>query len=274
MDISGSLLLWNRARSRRTEATESLPAAAAGASEATVSNGFLVTVILLPTAAVVIAIFAVLRRAGSTTRQLRMAVIAGIVLAAWAMVEAVLAYRGFFRPPVGNSFPPIGSNLLVVLVSLGAILALSSPLRALLANQKHLIWLNVWRLLGAVFLILMAMDEVPALWALPAGIGDIIVGAAAPFVAARLDKPRGKSLATIFHVFGMADLVVAVALGVMTNPGPVQLFSSHPTSELLTAFPLALVPTFLVPLAFTLHVVSLWQLRYGTWAARSHAMTA
>jgi hypothetical protein len=202
------------------------------------------------------------------------AVIAGIVLAAWATVEALLAYRGFFRPPVGNSFPPIGSNLLVVLASLAAILALSPSLRALLTNQKHLIWLNVWRLLGGVFLILMAMGEVPAVWALPAGIGDVIVGAAAPFVASRLDKPSRKSLATIFHVFGMADLVVAVALGVMTNPGRAQLFPSHPTSELLTAFPLALVPTFLVPLAFTLHVVSLWQLRYGTWAAHSHATTA
>jgi hypothetical protein len=35
----------------------------------------------------------------------------------------------------------------------------------------------------------------------------------------------------------------------------------------VTRFPLALVPTFLVPLAFTLHVVSLSQLLGGTWAA-------
>ena len=33
-----------------------------------------------------------------------------------------------------------------------------------------------------------------------------------------------------------------------------------------THFPLALVPTFLVPLAFTLHVISLVQLLGGTWA--------
>jgi hypothetical protein len=38
-----------------------------------------------------------------------------------------------------------------------------------------------------------------------------------------------------------------------------------PTSEMATRFPLALVPTFLVPLAWTLHVVSLWQLLGGSW---------
>ena len=36
----------------------------------------------------------------------------------------------------------------------------------------------------------------------------------------------------------------------------------------LIEFPLALVPTFLVPLAFALHVVSLWQLFGGTWVPR------
>jgi hypothetical protein len=63
----------------------------------------------------------------------------------------------------------------------------------------------------------------------------------------------------------MADLVVAVALGVMTNPGPTQVFHTIPTAELLTRYPLALVPAFLVPLAFTLHVVSILQLLREPW---------
>jgi len=61
--------------------------------------------------------------------------------------------------------------------------------------------------------------------------------------------------------------VVAMGLGIMTSPGPLQVFQTTPTSELVTHFPLALVPAFLVPLAFMLHVVSLWQLLGGTWAA-------
>ena len=63
--------------------------------------------------------------------------------------------------------------------------------------------------------------------------------------------------------------IVAVGLGIMTNPGPTQVFYTTPTSEMVTRFPLALVPTFLVPLAFILHVISLWQLLGGTWARQS-----
>jgi len=115
----------------------------------------------------------------------------------------------------------------------------------------------------------MANGQMPALWALPAGMGDVIVGATAPWIARRVETPRGKRHAIIFALFGMADLVVAVGLGVMTSPGPAHVFRTTPTSELATRFPLALVPTFLVPLAFILHVVSLWQLIGHTWVTRS-----
>ena len=112
----------------------------------------------------------------------------------------------------------------------------------------------------------MFNGQVPALWAWPAGVGDIIVGAAAPWVASGLDAPGGRRRAIIFNLFGVADLIVAVGLGITTNPGPVQLFHTTPTAALMTRFPMALVPTFLVPLAFMLHIVSLWQLFGGTWA--------
>jgi hypothetical protein len=131
-----------------------------------------------------------------------------------------------------------------------------------------LILLNLWRLVGVVFLVLMANGQMPALWALPAGIGDVIVGTTAPWIARHLEMPEGQRRAIIFTLFGMADLVVAVGLGVMTSPGPAHVFRTTPTSELATQFPLALVPTFLVPLAFILHVVSLGQLLGGRWVTQ------
>src|SRR5262245_7328305 len=68
--------------------------------------------------------------------------------------------------------------------------------------------------------------------------------------------------------------VVAVGLGVMTSPGPAHVFHTTPTSQLATQFPLALVPTFLVPLAFVLHGVSLWQLRAETWMTQPAVSSA
>ena len=151
---------------------------------------------------------------------------------------------------------------------------------SLLTNQRNLLRLNLWRLEGVVFLVLMVTGQMPALWALPAGVGDILVGAAAFPVASRLDSPGGVRRAIGFNLFGLADLIVAVALGIMTSPGPAQVFHSVPTSELVTHFPLALVPAFLVPLAFMLHIVSLWQLfglrwvgqRAPRWAAPGPAL--
>jgi hypothetical protein len=144
-------------------------------------------------------------------------------------------------------------------------LATSVSLRRLLTRQSELIRLHVWRLVGIVFLLMMVSGEVPALWALPAGIGDILVGVTAPWVASDVETRRGRRRAVIWNLFGMADLVVAVLLGVMTSPGPTRVFQTAPTSELMAHFPLALVPTFLVPLAFVLHVTSLWQLLGGAW---------
>lgn len=233
------------------------------------SESLLNVLIVVPAGLVVIALFLVLWSARRTARQSVIAVVSGIVLVAWATGAALLTQRGFFRPPDATSAPPIGKFILAALGGMALCLVVSSSLRALLSNQRHVIWLNIWRLVGIVFLFLMAAGQMPALWALPAGIGDIIVGVTAPWVAMKFGAPGGERRAVIFNLFGMADLIVAVGLGITTSPGPLQLFHTVPTSELATNFPLALVPAFMVPLAFMLHIVSLWQLWRGTWLARA-----
>lgn len=232
------------------------------------STSLLAVLIVALTAAVVIAIFLVLWRERTSARQSRIAAVSGVVLAAWAIVTTMLARREVYRPPDPYSPPPIGITIVLVLLALAACLIGSPSLRCLLTNQKNLILLNLWRLVGAVFLMLMASGQMPALWALPAGIGDVVVGATAPWIARGVETPQGRRRAILFNLLGMLDLVVAVGLGTMTSPGPLQVFHTTPTSEMATRFPLALVPTFLVPLAWTLHVVSLWQLVGGSW---SHA---
>jgi len=59
----------------------------------------------------------------------------------------------------------------------------------------------------------------------------------------------------------LADLAVGVATGVLAAPGRFpQLAFDAPTS-LITAFPLVLIPAFLVPVSVLLHVLSLTRLR-------------
>jgi hypothetical protein len=221
----------------------------------------------LLTVAVVIAMSLVMWAARTSAATSRAAMVSGIALAGWAATVAVLGLRGAFEQPDGDSVPPIGIVLLLAFAAILAAFGASATLRSLFTNQQHLIRLNVWRLVGAVFLMLMFTGQMPALWALPAGIGDIAIGATAFWVARRSATASGRPLAIVFNLCGLADLVVAVGLGIVTNPGPLQLIQTSPTAELITKFPLVLVPTFLVPLACALHVISLTQLIGGTWAA-------
>ena len=225
------------------------------------SQQLLTVLVVIPTALVVIAFPTLLWQERTSTKSAWIAGLSGIVLATWAITTAVLASAGAYQPPDLHSPPPIGIQLFIALAILSACLWLSPTLRELLRNRKNLIRLNVWRLAGAIFLALMLTGQLPALWAIPAGVGDVLIGAAAFPIAARLDAPGGRRRAIVFNLLGVLDLVVAIGLGIATNPGPAQLFHTTPDAELLTRFPLALVPGFLVPLAFMVHFVSLWQLR-------------
>jgi hypothetical protein len=238
------------------------------------SSPLLIVLVLVPTAAVVVAMFFVMWAARTTPATARAAILAGIALAVWAVTVIVLGLGGAFVQAEGESVPPIGMVLLAAFIVMVVAFRASPSLRSLFTNQQHLIRLNLWRLEGAVFLLLMLDGQMPALWALPAGIGDMVVGASAFWVAGRLATPSGRRTAVAFNLLGLADLVVAVGLGLATNPGALQLFHTVPTSELITHFPLVLVPTFLVPLAFALHVISVTQLLGHKWTHPSAMTTA
>jgi hypothetical protein len=230
------------------------------------STTLLTVLVIVPTTLVIVALFLVLWRECRTARQSLVAVTTGFVLLVWAIVAGTVAARGYLRPASAESAPPVGLVLAIAFIVMALSLIFSRTLRSLLTNQRYLIWMNVWRLEGIVFLLLMSDGQMPALWALPAGIGDIIVGVAAPWVASHVDTRNGRRLAIIFNLFGLLDLVVAVSLGIMTSPGRLQVFHTTPTSQLVTDFPLALVPTFLVPLAFAVHIVSLIQFSGVRWS--------
>jgi hypothetical protein len=127
-----------------------------------------------------------------------------------------------------------------------------------------------FRIEGFAFLALLAMDRLPPAFALPAGIGDVLVGLLAPLVAYALWKrPQRRALGVAFNILGMADLMVAVSLGVLLAPGPLQTIITQPTTQIMLLLPMALIPTFAVPLAIVLHIASLRLLRHTTGSSRS-----
>jgi hypothetical protein len=146
------------------------------------------------------------------------------------------------------------------------VLALGRPsVRAALTHSRMpalLAAVQTFRIVGGVFLVLLAGGQLPAGFALPAGIGDVLVGLAAPAVAVALwRRPQRRALGLAFNAFGLLDLVVAISLGVALAPGPLQAVVTEPTTVLMGLLPMVLVPTMAVPLAVLVHLVSLALLR-------------
>jgi hypothetical protein len=186
------------------------------------------------------------------------------LLVAWFVVAFVTALAGVYRPPAGSP-PTIQYGLLAPIV-VGLLLFWAWPLLrrtvAVIPNTS-LIRVQTYRTLGVIFLVLYAGGHLPGLFALPAGIGDVLVGIFAPFVAAAYARsPEGAvRRVRLWNLLGIADLVIAVTMGFITSPSPFQLAAfDHPT-VLIGMFPLVLIPVFAVPLSVLLHVASLRKLR-------------
>lgn len=146
-------------------------------------------------------------------------------------------------------------------------LRLSPALRRVVAaaSLPALIGVQVYRTIGILFLILLALGQIPAHFALPAGWGDIAVGLTAPLVAlAVAHRVRGgHTLALAWNVLALLDLVVAVGMGTgFLAPFLVpDLGTRVPPAGAMAVFPMILVPTFAVPVSVLLHLLALGRLR-------------
>jgi hypothetical protein len=123
-----------------------------------------------------------------------------------------------------------------------------------------LVAVHAWRIAGISFLWGMSLGVLDPAFAIPAGVGDVLIGVTAiPFA---IFLARGYSWSAyaiaIWTVLGIADLVNAVSLGIITN-------DDFKTSTMST-FPWILIPTLGVPSALVLHGITLYRLR--NWLPR------
>jgi len=189
-------------------------------------------------------------------------------LGGWLVVSGLLAGAGVYSQEPGEAVPWLPVAVSGTLISL--LLATRIPLvTRVLADPGTLARLTLphsLRVVGVVFLIVMAQGHLPAAFALPAGLGDIAIGVAAPFVARRLARGTGRAGAVRFNVLGILDLIVAGIMGFLL----VGLVEVTPSTAPLTLLPLALILTVPVPLAVALHIVSLRRLRTSAWPEEDH----
>ena len=125
-------------------------------------------------------------------------------------------------------------------------------------SQNWLIGLQIFRVVGGVFLIEMILGHLPGIFAYPAGLGDILVGLVALGVLLAYRKSERIPKAGIFLVIGLgiADFLSAFFFGFTSSEGPFQLFYPAVTNN-VGLFPTGMIPLFLVPYAIFFHTLSM-----------------
>jgi hypothetical protein len=179
-------------------------------------------------------------------------------LTAWFVFVVILAATRALYYEGGLGAPGLGVAVALPIAVLCIVVARTQALR----EEFHrvplwlLVGVHVVRLLGISFIILYTGGRLPAPFASAAGWGDIFVGATAlPVAWFAYRRPTNvRSMIWIWNVIGIADLINAVGLGVISSPGPQRLIFVEPSSAIMATLPWLLIPGFLVPLLFAVHI--------------------
>ena len=184
-----------------------------------------------------------------------------IPLAAWLAAAWTLSTASAFVPTQPGSASPLPLAVVVpVLIGLFALTRSERIAEAVdAANPSWLIGLQAYRIFGGNFVVLWAFGAIPGVFALPAGLGDMLVGVLALPTAFYLASgaPGGRGAAIAWNVLGILDLVNALALGILSSPGPLHLLALDHPNTFITTYPTVMTPAFAVPLSLILHGISL-----------------
>jgi hypothetical protein len=191
-------------------------------------------------------------------------IVAG-VLAVWLVAIVVLSATGAFESPPGQPPLPVAIGFAAPVVLFFALLRLSRSFRefVLSADLRLITGIQAWRFAGFGFLALYAHSVLPGGFAIPAGLGDMAIGLTAPWMVATLTRRPSFADSVgfrVWNVLGILDLVTAITDGainaVHATGAPEQI-----TTGVMAQLPLALIPVYLVPIFFMLHIASLLQSR-------------
>jgi hypothetical protein len=188
-----------------------------------------------------------------------------IALTIWLVLVLSLGAVGAFVGPPGTPPLAIAIGVAAPLMLFFVWLRLSPSFRefVLSLDLRFIAAMQAWRWAGLGFLDLYAYKVLPAVFALPAGLGDMAIGVTAPWIILGLVRQPGFAARGGFirwNVLGILDLLVAISIGTVST-----LFATGAPGEISTApmatLPLLLIPAFLVPFFLMLHTTALMQSR-------------
>lgn len=186
-----------------------------------------------------------------------------IALLLWLALVIILgAENAFSRGPGAAPLPILAGFLIPIIVFFATFWTVKRFRDFLMSIDLPVIaGIQAWRFAGLGFLALYAYGVLPGLFAWPAGVGDMFIGATAPLVILALRRRpafAASKLFWIWNLLGVLDLIVAVSLGATCAVLGIGISAGITTFPMGT-IPLVVIPTFLVPIFLMLHFSSLLQ---------------
>lgn len=176
---------------------------------------------------------------------------------AWVVIVLALSYTEYFDVRTGRGQflgPFIVVTTLLANISLGRSKTFGSILDAIPTNWIATV--QIYRIIGIVFLLLLADGILSSYFAFSTGWGDIIIGATAPMTGYLLYKNPIKHayIGVIWCIAGFLDLVLVLIKALTSAPGPLQIYSTELPTVIIGIFPFSIIPFLVVPISLTLHV--------------------
>jgi len=187
-----------------------------------------------------------------------------VLLITWLLLLGILSMRGFFTN--FSQLPPRLSFALLVPLPLVLIFAFSKSGKQLLQQiqPQWLIYLQSFRILVEVAIWLLVRNgSLPIQMSFEGRNFDILTGLLAFPVGyyCFVKKSWPSVIALLYNIAGLILLLNVVTISTLSMPTALRVFHNQPDSSLLTTFPFIYLPGLLVPFAYTLHILSLRQLK-------------
>lgn len=203
------------------------------------------------------------RTSWTPERQLRVFFRALAALVAWAVLLGGLALAGFFANYAAMP-PRIPLSMLVPLAVIFVVVFSRGGKDLLQVMPLHWPIYAQGMRIGVELVILLAVVNkmMPVQLSFEGRNFDILTGVLAIPVGyyVFVVKRWPTWVAVGYHIMGMGLLVNVLAISFLSMPTPLRVFHNEPANTLITQFPFIYLPGMLVPLAFSLHIISLRQL--------------
>jgi len=202
-------------------------------------------------------------RKSDPAMQRRILVRISVVTVLWVIVISFLSIIGFFSQ--FNSLPP--RLPLVIILPLPAVFmfAFSKTGTMLLRTipQHRLVFMQSFRIFVELLLWLgFLRNMLPVQMTFEGGNLDIITGILSVPVGFAILRQKNYStkLTVLFNIIGLVLLLNILVIAMLSMPTPLRHFMNEPANTLVTIFPFILLPGVLVPVAYSLHILSLRKL--------------